>query len=128
MVQTAILAIQVYVDCVLPVFFCDLIHSGSGARDSGAINQDIEAVKSGTLNLEKRRDLRFIGDIGVSCLAGRDALPEYGQSSVVDIADVDFSPRFRECGCNGGADSGGAGSYQNPQSAWGIESISEGHS
>jgi hypothetical protein len=128
MVQTAVLTIQVYVDCARPLLFRDLIHTSCWARDSGAIDQDIEASKSDTLNIEKRCNLLFIGYIGVGRLTGREALLECGQSSIVDIADMDFGARFRECGCNGGSNTGGAGGHEDPQSLWGIESIFEAHS
>ncbi len=128
MMQAAVLAIQVYVDRAFPLLFGDLVHSSGRARDAGAINQDIEAVESGALCLEKRCDLRFIGHIGVGRLAGRKALLKCGQGSVVDIADVDFGARFRECGCNRGSNAGGASSHQDPQSLWRIKSILERHS
>ena len=115
MVQAAVLAVQVYLDRALPFLLCDLFHSSCRALDSGAINQDIEAIEFGTLSLEKRRDLRFIGHIGMGCQAGRKALLKCGQGSVIDIANVDFGARFRECGCDGGSNTGCACSYQNPQ-------------
>ena len=115
MVQAAVLAIQVYVDRALPLLFGDLIYSSRRSRDPGAINQDIEAAKFWPLSLEKRCDLRLIGHIGVARLTARKALLECGQGSVVDIADVDFGASFRECGCNGGSNTGGACRYQNPQ-------------
>ena len=128
MVQTAVLAIQVYFDRARPLLFSDLIHPSRRARDAGAIYQDIEAVESGALSLKKRHDLRFIGNIGMSGQTRRKAFLERGQGRVVDIADMDRGARFRKCGCNGRSNTGGARCYQNPQSLRWIESILEGHS
>jgi hypothetical protein len=128
MMQTAVLAIQVYFDCALPLMFCDLIHPSCRAGNAGTINQNIKSTEFLLLNFEKLCDLRLISHIGVSRLAGWEALLKCGQRSVVDIADVNFGARFRECGCNGSSNTGGACSYQNPQSWRGIESILERHS
>jgi hypothetical protein len=66
--QTAILAVQVYVDGAIPVFFRNPIYSSGGAGNAGAIDQHVDAAKFRLLRLEKRCDLPSIGYIGVTCL------------------------------------------------------------
>jgi hypothetical protein len=110
-VQTAVLAIQIYVDGSIPVCFGNVFHSSCWSGDAGTVNQDIEAAKFLALNLEYRRNLVFIGDIGLARLRAREGLLKCSEGGSVDIADVDLGASFREGGCNRGSYTGSAGRH-----------------